>query len=182
MGEKGGTAQANVQCFESRGLLEMAVLGGKGVDTVLSQRLAHLRTGRIGDEPLGLQNRAQEVDSPQVVLQGLGRAGLDDAVADQLCIQGLQAALCLQTPTQMVPGFLPSQLGSLSTSQTHVQTLTLRAAGATCCMDHAHKGDASSAQVKSPECSHPERQWQYRLFLSCFYRISVTTAKCGAQA
>ena len=90
----------------------MAVLRGKGVDAVLSERLAHLSTGGIRDEPLGLQNRAQEVDSPQVVLQGLGRAGLDDADADELCIQGLQAALCLQTPTWMVPDFVPSQLGS----------------------------------------------------------------------
>ena len=80
----------------ARCLLEVTVAGGQRVDAVLSQVAAYLGAGGVRDDPLGLQNGAQEVDAAQVVVQGAGAAGPDDAVAHQLCIYGLQAALCLQ--------------------------------------------------------------------------------------
>ena len=73
----------------------MAVVRGEGVNAVFSEQSAHLATGGVSNDPLGLQHGPQEVLSPQVVLQGPGGAGLDDAVADQLCIQRLQAAVGL---------------------------------------------------------------------------------------
>lgn len=72
--------------WERGDLLQVAVARGKGVDAVLSEHLAHLSTGRVRDESLGLQHRPQKIHGPQVVLQGPGWAGPDDAIAHQLCI------------------------------------------------------------------------------------------------